>query len=57
MVPLALLTESIAAPPYWVHLVVWPPLILGVALGLLRPVKAFFVAQQYRHHPASGSAS
>lgn len=57
VVPLALLVESIAAPPYWVHLVVWPPVILGLALGLLRPIKAFFVAQQYRHRPTSTAVS
>lgn len=49
VVPLALLVETLAQPPYWVHLVVWPPVILGLALGMLRPIKGFFVAQQYRH--------
>src|SRR3546814_16999135 len=54
VVPLALLTESWFAPPYWVHLVVWPPVILGIAIGLLRPMKAFFVGQQFRHRSAAG---
>src|SRR5690606_33886005 len=48
-VPAALLFESAVEPPYWLHLVIWPPVILWVTIGLLRPIKALFVAQQYRH--------
>jgi len=40
---LALLTESIFTPPYWLHLVVWPPLILAGVVALLRPFKAVAV--------------
>ena len=53
VVPLALLVEARFAPPMWLHVVLWPPLILGLSLGLLRPLKAFFVAQQYRHRSTS----
>ena len=53
VVPLALLLEASIEPPYWVHLVLWPPVILGLALGRLRPIKGFFVAQQYRHRSTS----
>jgi len=37
------------APPIWLHLVVLTPLILGGAIGLLRPLKAGMIALQYRH--------
>jgi len=37
------------APPIWVHFVLWPPLILGGAIGLLRVLKAGLIALQYRH--------
>jgi uncharacterized protein (DUF983 family) len=43
-------------PPIWVHLVVLTPLILGGAILLLRPLKAYMIALQYRHnllHPPS----
>ena len=45
----ALLLESIAAPPYWVHVLIWPIVILGLSVGLLRPMKAGLVALQFRH--------
>ena len=56
VVPLALLVESVFEPPYWVHLVVWPPVILGGTLALLRPMKATLIALQF-HHRASDSGT
>lgn len=49
VVPLALLFEASLAPPYWLHLVIWPPVILGGTLGLLRPMKATLIALQYQN--------
>ncbi len=49
VVPLALIVEVNFTPPLWLHMVLWPPLIIGLAIGALRPLKAFFVAQQFRH--------
>jgi uncharacterized protein (DUF983 family) len=40
----ALVVEFKLAPPIWVHLLVWPPVTLVVALGLLRPLKAMLIA-------------
>ncbi len=37
-------------PPIWVHLAVLAPIIVGGAIGLLRPMKAYMIALQYRHH-------
>jgi uncharacterized protein (DUF983 family) len=37
-------------PPIWVHLIVLTPLIVGGAIGLLRPMKALMIALQYRHN-------
>ena len=37
-------------PPIWVHLLVLTPLIVGGAIGLLRPMKAYMIALQYRHN-------
>ncbi len=48
-VPLALLFEAKVAPPMWLHVAIWPALILGTALGMLRPVKGVLIALQYRH--------
>lgn len=54
VVLLALLTEAWFAPPYWVHLVLWGPVILIGSLLLLRPFKATMVALQYRHKAGEG---
>lgn len=48
VVPLALLFEAMLEPPMWLHMVIWPAVILGGALGLLRPMKGFLIALQYR---------
>jgi uncharacterized protein (DUF983 family) len=56
VVPLALLLEAKVAPPYWVHLAIWPVVILGAALGLLRPLKGVLIALQF-HHKASDSGT
>jgi uncharacterized protein (DUF983 family) len=48
-VGLAILTEVLFHPPDWVHFVLWPPVILGAALALLRPFKATLIALQFRH--------
>jgi uncharacterized protein (DUF983 family) len=52
VVGLALAVELIFAPPLWVHMVLWPPLILVGAVALLRPFKATLIAYQYGHRLA-----
>ena len=48
-VALAMWVELAHQPPYWVHLVIWVPAILGACLGALRPAKATLIALQYKH--------
>ena len=50
----ALAVEMIYAPPYWVHAVLWVPLILITTLVPLRPVKGLMIALQYHHKAAEG---
>jgi uncharacterized protein (DUF983 family) len=47
-VALALWIEFTFFPPLWVHLVLWPLLVIGGAIGLLRPLKGLTVALQYK---------
>jgi uncharacterized protein (DUF983 family) len=54
VVGLALVVEFTFSPPYWVHVVLWVPLILGLSIGLLRPLKGFLIAQQYKHRAEQG---
>lgn len=49
-VGIAALMEIEFAPPIWVHLLVLTPIIVGGAIGLLRPMKAYMIALQYRHN-------
>ena len=54
VVAAALVTEVKYQPPYWLHAMLWLPLILGLSLGLLRPLKALMIGLQYRHKAAEG---
>jgi len=56
IVPLALLFEALFEPPLWLHLVIWPPVVVGGAFALLRPMKGVMIALQY-HHKASDSGT
>jgi len=47
VVPLALAVEVVFQPPYLVHLVLWLPLTVGLALGLLQPIKGAIVGCQW----------
>ena len=54
VVGLALWVEVKFEPPYWVHAVLWLPLISFGSIGLLRPFKATLIALQYRHKVTQG---
>jgi uncharacterized protein (DUF983 family) len=49
VVGLALLVEAKFEPPLWVHAVIWPFIIFGGAIFMLRVLKATLIALQYRH--------
>lgn len=49
VVPLALWLEAAHAPPTWVHLVIWPPVIVALAILMLRPMKATLVAYHFKN--------
>jgi uncharacterized protein (DUF983 family) len=48
IVGLAGFVEHLFSPPLWLHVVLWTPLIIGVGLLLLRPLKGLMIAIQYR---------
>ena len=54
VVAAALITEVEFHPPYWVHAVLWLPLILIVTLGPLRSMKGLMIALQFHHKAAEG---
>ena len=50
----ALGVEFLYRPPYWVHAVLWLPLILLVTLWPLRAIKGLLIALQFYHRAAEG---
>jgi uncharacterized protein (DUF983 family) len=50
----ALITEVVYRPPYWLHALLWVPLILLVTLAPLRPLKSLLIALQFHHRAAEG---
>ena len=50
----ALIVEMKYQPPFWVHAVLWLPLILATTLLPLRPMKALLIALQYHHKASEG---
>ena len=49
LVPLALILDARLQPPLWVHVLLWGTLALGITVGMLRPLKAYIIALQYKH--------
>ena len=54
VVAAALVTEIAYQPPFWLHAVLWLPLILIVTILPLRPMKGLMVALQFHHKAAEG---
>ena len=51
---LALAVEVLFQPPYWLHAVLWLPLILATTILPLRPAKGVLIALQYHHQAEEG---
>ena len=50
----AMVTEIKYMPPIWLHMVLWLPLTVILALGMLRPLKGLMIALQYKHNAQEG---
>ena len=50
----ALLVEVYYMPPYWLHALLWVPVILVLPLLLLRTFKGGLIALQFRHKAEEG---
>jgi uncharacterized protein (DUF983 family) len=53
----ALVVELKYQPPFWVHALLWGPLILIMSLGLLRLLKGLTMALQYVHGSSEGGTT
>ena len=54
VVAAALIVEVLYQPPYWLHALLWGPLILITTLLPLRLVKGLLISLQYHHKAAEG---
>jgi uncharacterized protein (DUF983 family) len=50
----ALFVEMRYAPPLWVHMLLWIPLVILTTVGPLRPLKGLMIALQFHHKAAEG---
>jgi uncharacterized protein (DUF983 family) len=50
----ALIVEVVYQPPFWLHALLWGPLILVVTLLPLRLLKGLLIVLQYHHSAAEG---
>ena len=46
---LLLYAEFRYSPPIWVHMTLWPPVIILGPLALIRPIKAFFIGVEFKY--------
>ena len=51
---LAIAVELIFSPPFWVHILLWPPITLVLILGCLRASKGVLLALEYRNAAREG---
>lgn len=54
VVGLALIVELAYMPPIWLHMLLWVPLVIVLALGFLRPLKGLMIALQYVNNAREG---
>lgn len=50
VVILVALVELTIRPPLWLHLAIWAPFTLCLSVLLLRVVKSWLIAMQYKHN-------
>ena len=47
VIPIAMYIEIAFQPSYWLHAAIWAPLVIGLSIGLLQPIKGTIVALQW----------
>ncbi len=57
VVGLATWLEVAAGPPFWVHALLWLPLIVGLTLAGLRVAKGALIASEFHHNAREAGSS
>ena len=47
-IPLVFLVWAVFEPPMWVHAILWPIVVIGLSLAMLRPAKGLMLGIQYK---------
>jgi uncharacterized protein (DUF983 family) len=50
----AIIVELKFSPPFWVHLLLWPPIVLAMTIVSLRASKGVLLALEYAHAAREG---
>jgi uncharacterized protein (DUF983 family) len=50
----AITLELVAQPPFWVHILLWVPITLGLVMLSLRVAKGMLIASEYRNRAREG---
>ncbi len=53
----AITLELTAHPPFWLHILLWPPITIALVIASLRVAKAMLLASEYRNHAREGRIS
>ncbi len=54
VVTAAMVVEAMYQPSYWIHAALWLPLSIALPLLLLRPLKGWWVNNQFTHNAREG---
>lgn len=54
---MAITVELSFSPPFWAHILLWPPITLALIVGSLRGLKGVLLALEYRNAAREGRIS
>ena len=57
MAAAAIVVELRFSPPFWVHMILWPPILLVLTILSLRASKGVLLALEFRHAAREGRIS
>ncbi len=53
IVPLALWFDAVFSPALYIHAILWGVILIGLTIGLLKPIKSYIIFLQYKYLPNS----
>jgi uncharacterized protein (DUF983 family) len=56
VIPFVFWVEFHFNPPFWVHLVIWPPVVLLGTMAMMRPAKGLLIALHLHNRAGEGQS-